>query len=64
MPNRSAQGHAPYQKYMNKYSKNELNCLVSPGVFDKTNEHEWGAPYFAQPKEKRINRNYLVTLEI
>ena len=32
--------------------RNEVEILVKIGVIKEANESEWGAPYFAQPKEE------------
>ena len=32
----------------------EVKRLVKLGVIGEANDSEWGAPYFAQPKEKLI----------
>ena len=34
--------------------RKEIDRIVKLGVLEEANDSEWGAPFSAQPKEKRI----------
>ena len=44
--------HYPVPRVHESMFRNEVEILVKLGVIEEANDSEWGAPYFAQPKEK------------
>ena len=42
----------PVMKVHEEMFKNEVELLVLPGVLERSNNSEWGAPSFVQPKPK------------